>query len=206
MSNAGGYAIVLVPPRDARAVEQAERRRERVRLLAERCRLRRAPRATHSGTLDLAGHPIACVVLEDGRRVLNYDAIVGAIGRTGRPQRDAGPGDGRSFAAPPFLEAANLRPFVERYLAGSSTRPILFSPASGGVGYGYEAHFLPMACRVYLDARREGKLHPNQRRIAEACEVLVAALANVGVDTLVDEATGFQRSRPDGALQGLLER
>jgi hypothetical protein len=204
--SSGGYAIVLVPPRDARAVEQAERRRERVRLLAERWQLRRAPRATHSGTLSLAGHAIPCVVLDDGRRVLSHDALIRAIGRTGKQIQAAKDGGGRFFRVPPFLVAENLGPFVERHLAGSSAGPILYSPANGGVGHGYEAHFLPRACGVYLDARREGKLRPTQRRIAGACEVLVAALADVGVDTLIDEATGFQPSWPAGELQKLLGR
>lgn len=65
---------------------------------------------------------------------------------------------------------------------------------------------LPLVCNVYLAARRDKKLTHKQKHIAEACEVLLSALAQVGIDALVDEATGFQYARQRDALQRLLER
>jgi hypothetical protein len=63
-----------------------------------------------------------------------------------------------------------------------------------------------VVCRIYLDARRAKKLTSQQKHIAEACEILLSALASVGIDALVDEATGFQYDRPREALQKLLEQ
>lgn len=65
---------------------------------------------------------------------------------------------------------------------------------------------LPLLCNVYLAARRDKKLTHKQKHIADTCEVLLGALAQVGIDALVDEATGFQYSRARDALQKLLAR
>ncbi len=183
-----------------------EQRSERARKAAESRWLKNAPRATHSGLLDLAGHSIACVVLDDGRRVLSQNSFVQAIGRTGNVKTAARSEDGVFFETPPFLVADNLKPFVDNHLSTSSTTPVIYRSTGGGIGYGYEASLLPVVCRIYLDARRAKKLHASQRRIADACEILLSALANVGIDALVDEATGFQYSRTRDALQKLLEQ
>src|SRR5207302_1810639 len=41
-------------------------------------------RATHEGTVDIAGFPIPCAVLEDGTRVLSRIEFIRTIGRTGK--------------------------------------------------------------------------------------------------------------------------
>jgi hypothetical protein len=72
-------------------------------------------------------------------------------------------------------------------------------------GFGYDASLLPKVCRVYLDARDAGALLPNQQHIAAHCDVLVRALADIGIVSLVDEATGFQQQRDRDELHRLLE-
>ena len=204
MASKGGKA--------AAAKMSPEQRSERARKAAEGRWLKNAPRALYTGTLDLAGHTIACAVLDDGRRVISQNSFVQAIGRTGRVKTAARSEDGVFFETPPFLTAANLKPFVERHLTSSSITPIVYRSTSGSVGYGYEAKFLPTVCRIYLDARRESRqgekvgLDKRQRHIADACEILLSALASVGIDALVDEATGFQYDRARDALQKLLEQ
>lgn len=186
-----------------------EQRSERARLAAERRWLKNAPKATHSGLLDLAGHPIACVVLDDGRRIISTGSFIQAIGRTGKMRTATMPAEseaGSSFKAPPFLLADNLKPFVDKHLDAPTAAPIAYLSSRGTVAYGYEAKLLPVVCRIYLDARRAKALTSKQRHVAEACEILLTALANVGIDALVDEATGFQYDRTRDALQKLLEQ
>lgn len=184
-----------------------EQRSERARKAAEGRWLKNLPRATHSGQLDLAGHTIACVVLEDGRRVLNTGSFIQAIGRTGKLRTATMAEDGSSFKVPPFLLADNLKPFVDKHLDAASSTPIAYRSVKNSVAYGYVASLLPVVCRIYLDARRAKKgITSKQKHIAEACEILLAALANVGIDALVDEATSFQYSRTRDALQRLLEQ
>jgi uncharacterized protein YjiS (DUF1127 family) len=114
--------------------------------------------------------------------------------------------DGVFSKTPPFLQAENLKPFLEKHLDSPTAAPIAYRPTQGTVGYGYEAKLLPAVCRIYLDARREKKLTHKQKHIADACEILLSALANVGIDALVDEATWFQYDRTRDALQKLLEQ
>ncbi len=168
--------------------------------------LKNAPQATHAGLLDLAGHSIACVVLEDGRRVLSTVSFIQAIGRTGKLRNATETEDGSSFKTPPFLLADNLKPYLDKHLSDATASPIAYRSSRGTIAYGYEASLLPVVCRIYLDARREKKLTSKQKHIAEACEILLSALASVGIDALVDEATGFQYSRTRDALQKLLEQ
>lgn len=206
MSDADVESMASRGGKAAAAGMTAAERSERGRKAAEGRWLKNAPRATHAGLLDLAGHAIACVVLEDGRRVLSQNSLVQAIGRRGNVKTAARSGEGVFFETPPFLVADNLKPFVENHLSSSSIKPIVYRSVYGGVGYGYEASLLPIVCRIYLDARRAKKLHASQRRIADACEILLSALASVGIDALVDEATGFQYTRTRDALQKLLEQ
>lgn len=112
------------------------------------------------------------------------------MGRTGNVRTAARSEEGDFFKTPPFLTAENLKPFVEKHLASTSTTPILYRTMSGGIGYGYQASLLPLVCRIFLDARREKALSKKQKHIADACEVLLSSLANVAIDALVDEATG----------------
>lgn len=197
-ASAGGKAA-------AASMTQKERS-ERAKKAAVSRWLKNAPQATHDGVLELAGIRFACVVLEDGRRVLSQRSFLQAIGRTGRVKTSPVSEDGDFFKTPPFLTAANLKPFVDKHLSSSSIQPIVYRPKTGGIGYGYEANVLPTVCRIFLDARRERQLNRHQRHIADACEVLLAALANIGIDALVDEATGFQYARTRDALQRLLEQ
>lgn len=199
-------AIASLGGKAAAANMTPSERSERAKQAAAARWAKNLPQATHMGELELAGFRIPCAVLEDGRRVLSQNAFTQAIGRTGNVTTAARSEDGDFFKTPPFLTANNLKPFVEKHLSSSSTAPVVYRPTSGPVGYGYEASFLPTVCRIFLDARRAKVLSKKQKHIADACEVLLAALANVGIDAMVDEATGFQYNRTRDALQRLLEQ
>ena len=180
-----------------------EQRQESARNAAD---ARWAPKATHDGTLSIMGRDIECAVLEDGRRVLSQQSFMAAIGRTGKPVRaeQSGP-DGTSFTTPVFLAADNLIPFTGEDLR-SPSRHIVYRTKSGKRAFGYEARLLPLVCDVYLAARKAGVLTEKQTHIADACEILVRALAQTGIVALVDEATGFQEVRDRKALQAILDR
>lgn len=156
--------------------------------------------ATHEGVLIIGDMPIECAVLEDGTRVLNQGTMLQALGRAptmGR--RDLTEG------RPPFLSAANLRPFISRELM-DMYEPIDYRHVgSSGRSLGYRAQIMPMVCEVYLDARHEGVLLKNQERAATAAETLIRGLARVGIIALVDEATGYQEVRARHELEKILE-
>lgn len=157
-------------------------------------------RATHEGELPLGKLRIPCAVTEDGTRLLTQHGFLMAIGRSGKP---AG-GRGSSFEkVAPFLALENLKPFISKELE-SSTYPIQFK-ARRGKAWGFRAELLPQVCEVYLKARDAGALLKHQEKFARACDVLIRALANVGIVALVDEATGYQEVRDRKALQVILD-
>lgn len=147
---------------------------------------------------------IPCYVLEDETRVLSQQGFMAAVGRAMKAK--AGQGASGVDNPPSFLAAKNLQPFIGADLLESAT-PIRFQPPTGGgPAYGYPALLLPQVCKVYLDARRAEALLPSQQHIAERAEILTLGLANVGIISLVDEATGYERVREERALATILER
>lgn len=196
MGSAGGRARAkkLSPEDRKRIAEKAADARWKI------------PEATHEGVLDLAGRPLTCAVLGDGRRVLDQRSFLQAIGRKGNPRTPTVfPNETEFFSAPSFLSADNLKPFIGEALSSTSA-PIIFRMPGGGRAHGYEARLLPLVCDVYLAARTAGVLTNRQIHIAEACEMLVRSLAQVGIVALVDEATGYQEVRDRRALQAILDR
>ncbi len=157
----------------------------------------------HVGTLKIADIGISCAVLKDGIRVLSQGSFLTALRRSATPP--GGTGASVVEETPFFISARNLQPFVARELRASS-KPILFRyPDTGVKAFGYRAELLPEVCEVYLKAREAGVLKGAQLAIAARCEVLVRAFAKLGIVALVDEATGYQYSRPRQALEQLLE-
>lgn len=158
------------------------------------------PQATHTGTLRIGDAEIPCAVLSDGTRLLTQAGFLEALGRSVKPK-------GRSQQVaddlPPFLATRSLSSLIDQRIR-DATVPVIFRTATGGKAFGYKADLLPMVCDLFLEARRANLLTTQQSAIAEKCEMLVRALAKVGIVALVDEATGFQEERDRDALHRLL--
>ncbi len=147
--------------------------------------------------LRLADVELDAYVLEDRTRVLSQAGLLRALGRNPRSAM-------RSTSVPPMLQGAGLEPFLTPELLEAG-RPISFRTPNGIRANGYRAEFLPKICEVYLKARDAGTLAPNQRRVAVQADILMRALATVGIVALVDEATGYQDVRARDALARILE-
>lgn len=163
------------------------------------------PKATHVGELKIGGTSLLCAVLKDGRRVLSQNGFNAAMGRRGRTHQKP---HGGGFSPPPFLQANNLKPFLSAEIEAASV-PIDFRSVGGkgvaGQAKGYRAELLPLVCNVYLEAREAGVLIKQQMHVARMAEILVRALATVGIIALIDEATGYQAERQRDALAQILE-
>ena len=83
---------------------------------------------------------------------------------------------------------------------------MIYRTTRGQRAHGYDATLLPKICDVYLKARDEKALLTSQQHIAKACDLLIRALAHVGIIALVDEATGYQADRARRALAEILEK
>lgn len=165
------------------------------------------PYSTHEGILAIGNASIPCAVLNDKTRVLTQLGFLRALGR-GRPAGGSSQGSAGD-GLPAFLSADNLKAFISNDLRRASTPLIFQSHRGGGKGgnqaFGYLAELLPQVCNVYLEARRQRALTPQQRHVADACEILVRALAHIGIIALVDEATGYEEVRDKLALQEILD-
>ncbi|MCS3426769.1 P63C domain-containing protein [Leucobacter aridicollis] len=142
---------------------------------------------------------IECYVLEDGTRVISQAGMLGAVNRS---RLGTKPSDDKSL--PPILRHAALRPFIDDSLI-ELAEPIPFITPSGFRGNGYRANVLPRWCNAWTAARDAGALAPSQKATAQAADMLVRGLAEVGITALVDEATGYQDQRAKDALAKILE-
>lgn len=176
-----------------------EERSEVARLAAAGRWAANVPRSTHSGVLHLGAHELDCYVLEDSTRILSTRGIMKSLGRGWRGRKYPG------TELPVFVEAKNLKPFIDNNLS-LVLSPVHFRTEKGSRAEGFRAEALPAVCDIYLRAREAEVLTAQQGVIARNCEILVRALAKVGIVALVDEATGFQEVRDRLALQKILER
>lgn len=158
------------------------------------------PKATHTGTLRIGDAEIPCAVLSDGTRLLTQAGFLGALGRSTKPK---GRSQQVTDGLPPFLATKSLKPLITQEIA-EATVPVTFVTPSGGKALGYKAELLPKVCDLFLQARADGLLTTQQLPLADQSEMLVRALARVGIVALVDEATGFQTERDRDELHRLL--
>lgn len=160
------------------------------------------PKALYQGILPIGDVELNCAVLDDGTRVLTATSIFTVFGRSRKGMNSRLEIEGTKL--PPFLAAKNLEIFINQDVI-DRTKPIQYLDGKQE-RTGYVATLLPKMCEVYLMARRNGALVSSQAKLAEQSEIILSALAQVGIDALVDEATGFQYDRKHDALRLLLSK
>jgi hypothetical protein len=190
----------------ARAEALSPEERSQIATAAAEARWK-APKATHKGVLTIGEVRIPCAVLEDGKRVLSENGITNAIlgSRSGASKRLKKAAESDGTLLPLFLAPSNLSNLVDESLRAGPLRPINYQDGRS-LERGYEAELLPAVCDVWLKAREKGLLQRQQLDKAQKAEILMRALAHVGITALVDEATGYQEVRDRLALQAILER
>lgn len=205
----GGESEKQVEGRARGGVERAkkltpERRSEIARLaaLAKKKGATALPKAIKSGQLRIGELVIPCCVLDDGRRVLSERGITDAFFPT-RP--NARQFDLAAGAELPVFVAQNelTSLIIKEYWIGAGSAIKYLDADREAIGF--EASVLPAACEVWLKARQLELLTKSQSSRAERAEIVMRALAHVGIVALVDEATGYQEIRPQDALQKYLE-
>lgn len=194
---------------EARAKKLSPERRKEIAQAAIEARWLKAgkdpvPVATHGSQdrpLKIAGTELQAYVLNDGTRVLSQAGFLEALGKHRKANVK------RKWAEeriPTILHGKAINEFISEELLEKS-RPIKFRTPHGALASGYRAEILPEICELYLKARDAGTLPPNQLHVAKQAEILIRALANVGIVALVDEATGYQNERARDALAKILE-
>lgn len=185
-----------------------ERRSEIARNAADHRWSGQLATAEYEGSFQLGNTDISCAVLPDKTRVITQATFLRALGRSRSPK--AGTGILSTVDNLPFfLQADVMKPFISDELL-EATKPVFYYDQSGAKSVGYDARILPQVAEVYLRFRDDclrtsGKVPPRYEKMIAAADVLMRALANVGIIALVDEATGFQRDRAADALARILE-
>ena len=162
-----------------------------------------------SNVLDLAGVQIPCAVINgsDGvQRVLSEHGITKALlgSRSGASKRKKKAMEDQGALLPLFVAPEQLESYISNELVDGPLSPIDYIEGDRIVR-GYDAAILPAVCNIWLRAREEGKLQKQQLAKAQKAELLLRALAETGIVALIDEATGYQRVRPQNALQEYLK-
>ncbi len=193
----------------ARAEALSPKRRSEIARQAAAMRWRDdVPIATFGGPdrpVRVGNVELQCYVLDDAdeTRVLTQAGFLQALGRHRKANVDRA--EGQEEPVPPILQGKALKPFISKDLLEKS-RPVKFRLPRGSIASGYRAEILPMVCDTYLRARDAGALPQNQLHVAKQAEILIRALAHVGIIALVDEATGYQEVRARHALEKILDK
>ena len=155
-----------------------------------------------SGALPIGEMELQCAVLNDETRVLTATSVFKAFKRSRKGINSRLEIDGTTI--PPFLAAKNLKPYINQDVL---SRTILIKYKDGStIKSGYNSELLVDMCEIYLQARRDGVLTENQKKLALEAEILQSAFARVGIAGVIDEATGYQKVRSNDALRVLLSR
>lgn len=162
------------------------------------------PTRIYTGVVNIGGKELSCAVLNDGTRLLTAASVFKAFDRPRRGKRGV---DQDRPNLPSFMDANNLKPFIDEVFQGGSGFEIQYITKSGNTTYtGYNAEILPAICEVYLRARDSGVLTENQKPLAIIADILMRSLAKVGIIALIDEATGYQVERDRDELQKILSK
>lgn len=156
------------------------------------------PVARYKGYLNIMDVDLPCYVLDNGQRV---------IGRVAATEMLSGfkyQGDLEGY-----LRSQNLKPYIDKdmVVARMVTFRLPEVEQLGRASKGLPADLLIEVCRGLVTALEasqrepaEVKLTPRQVSMAIKSSMFLVACAKVGLDALIDEATGYQYVRDEDAL------
>jgi len=149
------------------------------------------PFSAFPGTLMMGALELECHVLNDGRRVLAGGEIVRAL----RGTRSKPASVQRYFDGMPNYTAGMFDDRMMNFRV----------PGMPQIAMGFEATVLIDICDMYIAADDAGQLKPNQQGLVKQSWTIMRASGKVGIEALIDEATGYQEVREKRALQVKLQ-
>lgn len=149
------------------------------------------PISAFRGTLQMGELELDCHVLNDGRRVLTASEIVRVLrGTNSKPSSPQ-----RYFDALPEYKDGM---FADRMM-------YFRVPGRPQLAMGFLATVLIDMCDMYIAADENGTLKSNQEGLVKQSWAVMRACSKVGIEALIDEATGYQEVRAKRALQVKLQ-
>jgi hypothetical protein len=148
-----------------------------------------SPFAKHRGVLVLGRSEIECYVLDTEERVLAMRQVIHALSGVDSGNLDSYIG---SSALREYLDSQKvIGAVIDFYVPGTQFR-----------GKGVTADSFLDICRAYFNAFLDDALTTErQKQMGAKAGALISACAKVGLDALIDEATGYQYERAADALQ-----
>ena len=165
-------------------------------------------KAKYIGEIPLGGINVQCAVIEDGDKVIRVLSETGVTKVLG--SRSGGSIKAKSELlkvgahTPVFLASKRLKPYINQDDSDGALKPLTYL-VEGKETTGYQAQALPIVCEIWLRAKDASVLQKQQLRRAKKAEILIRSFAKVGIDALVDEATGYQYDRKYNALRTLVQ-
>ena len=161
---------------------------------AEETASSRLPEAKWPGLLPVAGDEVPCYVLDDGRRVIT---------RTGALNFLTGGKGGGNLES--YLRIKVLEPFLPKDLEDQFVDIDIPQVTNKNVQAMSASAFIDI-CRAYSRAKDTGALtSESQTAIAIRASLLLAAFAKSGIESAIDEATGYQYERAPDAVRTRLQ-
>ena len=147
-------------------------------------------RAEFPGILKLNEYEIPCFVLSNKKRVLIQREVINLL--TGN----------RKGGLDRYTNATGVKDYMPaKYVNKPHSESVIKFQAGPSIAYGYEAKDIIDICDAYLKAREYGTLQPSQAHLATQAELFIRACAKVGIEALIDEATGYQYVRDADEMQ-----
>ena len=157
------------------------------------------PEARYPGVLNLAGVDIPVYVLSNGQRVIARIAAIKVLTDSKTRQADL----------ESYLRVEGLKPFLD--IESVRARMVTFRQKEvemlNQAVMGLPSDLFIEICQAYVSAHSASMnpesgvtLTDRQKEIAIKAGMFLAACAKVGLDALIDEATGYQYLRPEDAL------
>lgn len=145
--------------------------------------------------LRLGDCEIDCYVLTNGQRVFSQRGMFAGLGitsRGGEIQR--------------LIDQGGLRAFLSGEALDALENPLRFRGSVGGrLANGYPVTLLVDVCNAITDASRQPGFPKYYGLASVRAQVIIRAVAKVGIIALVDEATGYDEHREE-KLQAILDR
>lgn len=170
------------------------------RLEAEVVEAQGLPTALHRGELNIVSMSVPCYVLDNGVRV---------IGRTSATEVLTGIKGGGALEK--YIAVRALEPFISKDLVLERMVPFRLPEVEGleKAVKGLPADLFIDICQGFVTSLehhfRRDSVHPKltarQQQMAMQASLFLSACAKVGLEALIDEATGYQYVREEDALQ-----
>jgi len=158
------------------------------------------PVARWRGMLNIVGLDVPCYLLDDGQKI---------IGRTAATELLTGIKGGGGLEK--YIGVKALEPFINRDLVLERLVPFRLPEVEGleRAVKGLPADLMIEVCQGFVAALQSSfdpksphtRLTDRQMQMAMQASAFLSACAKVGLEALIDEATGYQYDRAEDALQ-----